>query len=65
MDVRKSVAKHNHITVEETIEFIQLNASVAAPIFIIQTNLRQKVIGSQFWVDLANYRSSGTLSGEN
>lgn len=63
-EFRKNVEKYNHITANEIVDFVKANASIAGPIFVIQTNLRQKVIGSSFWVERANHRSSGTFSGE-
>ena len=46
----------------EIVDFIKANASLAGPIFIIQTNLREKVIDAKFWVERANHRSSSKFS---
>ena len=50
----------NFIKVDEIIDFIAANPSLAGPIFIIQTNLRQNVMNTNFWIDQAGARSSGS-----
>ena len=59
VNIRKGVEIFNFIKVDEIIDFIAANPSLAGPIFIIQTNLRQNVINTNFWIDQAGARSSG------
>lgn len=58
VNVRKGVEIFNFIKVDEIIDFIAANPSLAGPIFIIQTNLRQNVMNTNFWIDQAGARSS-------
>ena len=61
-EIRKNAEKYNCIRGHEIVDFIKANASLAGPIFIIQTNLREKVIDAKFWVERANHRSSSKFS---
>ena len=60
VNIRKGVEIFNFIKVDEIIDFIAANPSLAGPIFIIQTNLRQNVMNTNFWIDQAGARSSGS-----